>query len=164
MDGEPNELASRDDSEGEFVPRRRTWVRAVAWVAVAALVLGAGFGSALALLAAQHGRSGPGEDATIVSTVIEERGAGSGTVAIEAPPADATALAVRFTCLSAGRFTWGPDPVDNRGSSCGTDDVGAPLWNEFPLPDAPELYITAADDAEWAVQVVYISRAPGEPA
>jgi hypothetical protein len=164
MDGEPNELARRGDPEDDFTPRRPAWVRPVAWVAVAALVLGAGFSSALALLFGQHGRSGPDEGATVVSSVIEERGAGSGTVAIEAPPADATALAVRFTCLSPGRFTWGPDPVRNPASSCGKEGVGSDLWKEFDLPETPELYITADDDAEWAVQVFYISRSAGEPA
>ena len=158
--GEPDELARRDDPDEEFRPRQRRWVRPVAWVAVVALVLGGAFSSAIALLGGQQQE--PEDPATVVSSVIEERGIGSGTVAIQTPPEEATALAVRFTCLSPGDFTWGTDPVENPGSSCTEDGVGSEVWNEFELPDLPKLYISADQDAEWAVEVVYISRAVAE--
>lgn len=157
--GEPDGLAPHD-SEEEFTPRRPTWVKVVAWVAVVGLVLGAGFGSALALLANQHAQSGPDDGAVAVSDIMQERGIGSGMVPLEPAPADATGLQVRFTCLSPGRFSWGVDPERNPGSSCGAASVGAALWNEFELPATPELYITADQDAEWAVEVVYVSRTP----
>jgi hypothetical protein len=160
--GEPDGLARRDDFDEEFTPRRPAWVRVVAWVAVVGLVLGAGFGSALALLAGQHAQDGPGDGAVAVSDVMQERGIGSGTVPLEAPPATATAVQVRFTCLSPGRFSWGTDPQRNPASSCGESSVGAALWNEFDLPATPELYITADQDAEWAVEVVYVTRTPAQ--
>ncbi|BDZ46844.1 hypothetical protein [Naasia aerilata] len=160
--GEPDGLARPDDADEEFTPRRPAWVKAVAWVAVVGLVLGAGFGSALALLAGQRAQSGPEDGVIAVSDVIQERGIGSGTVPLEAAPAEATGLQVRFTCLSPGRFTWGTDPHRNPASSCGDSSVGSALWNEFDLPATPELYITADQDAEWAVEVVYVTREPAQ--
>ena len=158
--GEPHELARSGGGDDEFAPRQRRWVRPVAWVAVVALVLGGAFSSALTLLGGPSSSRHPAKG-TVVSEVIEERGMGSGTVAIETPPEGATALAVRFTCLTQGAFTWGIDPVKNPGSSCGAESVGSAVWNEFDLPDLPQLYITADQDAEWAVQVMYVGSAQG---
>ncbi len=160
--GEPDEMAHRDDADEEYPPRRRRWVRPIAWVAVAALVLGGAFSSALALLASGSAGRVPDREATVLSAPIEERGRGTGTVAIQAPPEGATGLAVRFTCLSAGEFAWGVDPIENPRSSCTEAGVGSELWNEFPLPEEPQLYITAEQDAQWEVLVVYISRTEGE--
>ncbi len=160
--GEPPELARRDDGDEEFAPRGRRWIRPVAWVAVVALVLGAGFSSALALLGGTAAPRVLDREAEVVSDPIEERGIGSGTVAIEAPPEGATGVAVRFTCLSAGEFSWGTDPVDQPTSSCTEQGVGSEVWNEFELPESPKLYITAERDAEWSVLVVYVSRSRGE--
>src|SRR3712207_3735149 len=110
--GEPYELAPHDDED--FPPRRRRrWVRPLARIAVVGVVLGGGFSSALSLLAASSASRTPGGNATVVSSPIEERGSGSGKVAIQAPPEGATSLAVRFTCLSAGEFSWGVDPFEN---------------------------------------------------
>jgi hypothetical protein len=158
--GEPDELARSNDGDDEFEPRRRGWVRPVAWVAVVGLVLGGAFSSALTLLG-HPSSSRPPAKGTVVSQVVEERGRGSGTVAIQTPPEGATALAVRFTCLSPGSFSWGIDPVKNPGSSCSEARVGSSVWNEFHLPDLPQLYITAAQDAEWSVQVMYVRGAEG---
>jgi hypothetical protein len=36
------------------------------------------------------------------------------------------------------------------------------VWREFPLPQLPQLYISADQDAEWSVQVVYISGAQNQ--
>ena len=159
--GEPYELAHRDDDDSS-PRRRRRWVRPLAWIAVVAVVLGGGFSSALSLLAVSSARTSPGEDAVVVSAPIEERGTGSGRVAIQAPPEDATSLAVRFTCLSAGEFSWGVDPFENPESSCTEAGVGSEVWNEFTLPGTPELYIEADQDAEWEVLVVYVKRDRGE--
>ncbi len=160
--GEPDELARHDNPDQEFTPRRRAWIRPVAWVAVVALVLGAGFSSALALLGGGSAARVPDREAAVVSAPIEERGTGSGRVAIQVPPDGATGLVVRFTCLSAGDFSWGIDPQENPTSSCTKADVGSEVWNEFELPDSPQLYITAEQDAQWEVLVVYISRDEGE--
>lgn len=162
--GEPDEAARRDDLDDldDERPQRRAWDRPVAWLAVIGLVLGAGFSSALALVGGRPHTGDPLGNATAVSAVITERGAGSGTVPLPAAPANATALAVRFTCLSAGTFTWGTDAVQNPPSSCSTTSVGLGLWKEFTLPAPPRLTITADQGAEWSVAVVYISRAPGE--
>ena len=157
-----DELARRDDSDDEFRPRQRRWVRPVAWVVVVALVLGAGFSSALALLGGQFGQPKEQGEATAVSALVDERGTGSGTLVLQTPPESATGLAVGFTCLTAGDFSWGIDPAGNPGSTCTDGQVGSQVWREFELPKSLELYIEAERHADWAVEFVYISRTPGE--
>lgn len=140
--------------EEEYVPRQRAWVRPIAWVAVAALVLGGAFSSALTLLAGGGRHSVP--EAAQVSSVTEERGAGSARIALPVAPADATALRVTFTCRSAGDFAWGIQQYGNPSASCSAEQTGASAVTDFVLPDVPTLYVTAEDGAEWSVSAVYV--------
>ncbi|HEY8589515.1 MAG TPA: hypothetical protein VIL55_08185 [Naasia sp.] len=146
------------DGEDGYVPRQRAWVRPVAWVAVAALVLGGAFSSALTLLAGGGGRP-QAPDAALVSAVTEERGVGSARIALPLAPSDANALRVTFTCRSAGDFSWGIEQYGNPSASCSAGDAGSTAVTDFLLPDVPTLYVTAEDGAEWSVSAVYVALA-----
>lgn len=128
---------------------RRRWIIG----AGAVVVLGAA-GGGIAYAAGIW--SLPGSDTvTHVATPVTATGMGTQSVDLGNPPAGATTIDIRLTCLTAGTFT----VADGAQMVCGDSDLGqGSATMGYTLPVTPGLHsttITAAASARWRLTATY---------
>lgn len=126
------------------------------WIASAIIALAAGGGGIAYATGALT--SPPGEDISIgIGSPATVDGTGTQTVELGAPPAGADAIAISFTCLGAGRFTF----ADGAGVQCDVGSVAAmeahPATYTLSLkPGQHSTTITATPGARWRLTATYV--------
>jgi len=131
--------------------RRRRW--RFTGIAFAALVAGTGGVAVAAQLLAE-----PGSDTvTHVAPAVTYAGNGTQTVELGTPPAGATAVDIRLTCLTAGSFT----TADGARLECSSASVGTVsatmLWGLTLDEGQHATTITAAAGTRWSLVAAYSS-------
>jgi hypothetical protein len=94
--------------------------------------------------------------------VLDQVGTGPAALEFPAPPAGATHLSVRFTCLTAGQYTWGLDPGNNPGVTCSAADIAAGgAGYDFAIHNGlSTFYIDTDPNARWHVSAAFLAKAP----
>ncbi len=140
-------------SAEEWIARPRRWVAAAGAVLVLTAA-GGGIAYATGAFTTQPG----GDAVTALASPVTALGTGTHTVELGSPPAGTTAIAIAFTCLTAGDFTF----ADGAGGSCDRADAArrpAPLVT-YTMPISPGQHttkITATPGARWRLVATYVS-------
>lgn len=144
-----------DQVQREAGPNARS-ARFRRWIASAVIALAAGGGGIAYATGALT--SPPGEDiSTAVGSPATVSGTGTQTVELGAPPAGADAIAISFTCLGAGTFTF----ADGAAVQCDSGSVAGmeahPVTYILSLnPGQDSTTLTAAPGARWRLTVTYV--------
>jgi hypothetical protein len=98
-----------------------------------------------------------GEAVTELSSPVTATGTGTQTVDLGTRPAGATAIDIRFTCLTAGRFTF----ADGAEVGCGSAEAGPqshPVLYTMSIPPGQDsTTITATPGARWSLVATWAS-------
>lgn len=133
---------------------RRVRPRVLAAALGVAAIVGGGAAVAATVLTGP-----PGSDTiTAVAPVVTVTGTGTQTVALGDPPAGATRIELRLTCLTPGRFVF----ADGAGVRCGPSDAGSDVTT-YSLPITPgqqSTTITAGPNERWHLVAQYVNDAP----
>jgi len=135
---------------------RRPW-RLLIGAGAGALVLGGGVAMAAEWL------TPPGADVvTHATSEVTVTRTGSATVELGPAPKDATNIMMKFTCLSAGRFTL-PDGSWTRCSEADAKSGTSVVTAKLPLAAGQNgLVITAGADAKWTLSASYAHVTVGD--
>ncbi len=95
---------------------------------------------------------------TPVAPAVETTYTGTSTVDLGTPPADATGIQMKLTCLTPGEFEY----QDGSSNSCTQEDVsGQTNWAEYLVPLLPgqhSVSFSAAADSRWQLRAQYVSQ------
>ena len=141
----------RKSSPSPSSAHRRVWAGTA--ILVGAGLLG-GVGAASAGLFELLGA----DKITPLAPAVKTTYTGSSTVELGTPPADATAIQMKLTCLTPGTFEY----QDGSGNSCTEDDIADQRgWTEYLVPLAPgqhSVTFTTAAQTRWQLEAQYVSR------
>lgn len=98
---------------------------------------------------------------TPLAAPVTVTGAGTQQVRLGTPPDGTNAIAIRFACLSAGSFWFGPRGTDGPGETCDSTDVTEQSQHPNPSftlavkPGQHGTTITATNGARWRLTATY---------
>jgi hypothetical protein len=144
--------------EGSAKPKRwsgrsRRWIAGVGSV----VVLAAG-GSGIAYATGVFSPAPGGDVDTSVAVPVTASGVGTQTVQLGAQPPGTEAIAMSFSCLTAGNFTF----ADGASVDCGSADVARTeahpaTYTMSVKPGQDSTTITATPGASWRLTATYVS-------
>ena len=144
--------------EGPAKPNRRS-VRSRRWIAGAGLVVVlAASGSGIAYATGAFSPAPGGDVDTSTAAPVTASGIGTQTVELGAQPPGTEAIAMSFSCLTAGSFTF----ADGAGVDCGSSDVARmeahpATYTMSVNPGQESTTITATPGASWRLTATYVS-------